>query len=710
MLVNTREFSRGAQYFKKNGVYVDAPAGTKDYKDFWYEETRRSIQGYKVGDLWITGKHYFYLNYCPIEVVPDYVLANKNWKGEVVKELDLPKFWEIDLEWWNAKHEAANRPLGEGNHLVCLKTRGCGFSYKEASDGVHIYNFFPKSKTFYFASDKEYLIGDGILSKVDIMMGHLNKHTAWKKNRQAKDSMMHKRASYYTDELKNTEKGFLSEIQGVVIPGHNPDKVRGKRGKKVTFEEAGSFKNIKSGWQISREGIEQGGFLTGQMSAFGTGGEEGEDIEGLDEIFNDPDTFNCLAFDNKWLEIGSLDVIGDTANFSVPEQYLTPTVNSPSIKGNANCGFFVPCVAANDKYMDEEGNILMKESFEFELKERVKLKKAKDIKTKDRKVAERPFVPDEALHRFHGNDLPALEAKEQIKRIQASQHIQGMIKYGQLTYSPKVGIKFKLTDDKPIVKYPHSNKDNLNGCISICETPYKRKDSEGKLYVPNGLYIILVDPYAIEDAEDKTSLGAVYVFKRQNNFTGSIGELLVAWYVARPRKLATFYNNVEKLSDYYNATVQSEIAGGGQGLHDHFKAKRKLHMLEFEPDMLHNKEMASNQKNKSYFMKMPTDRKALGILYFADWLIEEIGIDERGNPILRIHKIYDVGLLTEISKFNVKRNADRVSAMILAMYMLKEKNAIELKEKKAKSSFWNRPLYQDRTGNRKIDGDMFVLD
>jgi hypothetical protein len=64
---NTRYFSEAAITFKRDGFYCKAPKGHPDYKAYWAEQKRRCKEGYQVGDLRITGRHYFYLNFCPIK-------------------------------------------------------------------------------------------------------------------------------------------------------------------------------------------------------------------------------------------------------------------------------------------------------------------------------------------------------------------------------------------------------------------------------------------------------------------------------------------------------------------------------------------------------------------------------------------------------------------------------------------------------------------
>jgi hypothetical protein len=706
MIVNTQEFRRTGLYWNKHKVYTHAPEHSRDYVEFWDEEERRCLEGYTVGGVTISGRFYFYLNFCPIERVPDSILKEKNRvAANVDKIVETPAFWEIDRAWFDAKEEALNRPFGEGNHLACLKTRGCGFSFKEAADGVYNYNFIPKSKSFYLAAAKEYLTKDGILNKAIFYMNHLNRYTDWYKNRQVKNSLneMHWRSSY----LQGTEeKGFLSEIIGTVAD--NANKFRGKRGKKITFEEGGSFKDAKSGWAICRESVEQGGFLAGQMSLFGTGGEEGEEIEALDDMFNNPEAFNILAFENHWEEGFAATEIGVnsgmSSNLVLPKK--TTNIVVPLGKSREDvCGFFVPNYLANDKYISEDGSVDIIGSIGFEFKQREQIKKGGNIKNLDKKTAERPFVPSEALKRFHESPLPRYEAQEQYKYIKRNRQIQGIIQHGRLI---NVGGKIKFDPSanvRPLDYYPHRNNDKLTGAVTVFEKPFS---FQGK--IPDRLYQIVVDPYYKDDAEDRTSLGAAYVLKRKSKASPTMGNIIAACYVARPSKLLEFYKNLESLSMYYNAKIQCEISGGGKGIIDYFRGRRMLRLLDYQPLRINNKEVQS-MKNRPYFMNISVDDKRLGIEYLANWLLEPNGLNADGTEVLNIHRIYDLGLLEEITKYvdDPKKNFDRVSALIVGMFQLREVTEEEIADvrKDRKSSFFNRSFFQG--GGRKPANGMSFM-
>ena len=72
MLNNTDRARPAAINFLANGAYTRSLPGTKDYYEFWDEERDRCLYGYTADkgtadEFKVTGFHYFYLNYCPID-------------------------------------------------------------------------------------------------------------------------------------------------------------------------------------------------------------------------------------------------------------------------------------------------------------------------------------------------------------------------------------------------------------------------------------------------------------------------------------------------------------------------------------------------------------------------------------------------------------------------------------------------------------------
>lgn len=674
-LVNTQYFSEAALSFKKNGKrYTTAPHGSRDYYQYWEEQTKRCMYGYSVGDLWIPGRYYFYLNFFPMYRVPDHVLeknrllGHKHGKIQVPmteKIQDFPKFWEIDYEWWMFKHiswyggDFMGVHSEGGKHLCALKTRGCGFSYKEAADGVYNYNFIDGSKSYYFAATESFLVGDAIMDKVQHGLDWINEHSPyWKKNRQKKFNLMHQRATYIDD--KGVEKGSWSEIIAQIVD--KPSKTRGKRGRKVTFEEFGSFPHGEDAVEVSLGSLREGAAYVGQLSVFGTGGESGPGIQGLENIFNYPEAWDMLCFPNIWEE---------------------------GVAGT-ECGYFVPCWRANSWFMDAVGNVDMKGALQNDDIARAKKKKTGKPKDLDRRKAEYPRNPAEALQRLNNNGFNIAEIDQQIKRVKSNRAIQQLLRHGKMITSPgsPQGVDFYLMPKdraKPIEEYPHTDQD-LSGCLTIVQQPIR--DQNG--HVPDDVYFISIDAYYKEDTQDTTSLFSFKVWKAENAIDPSWVGLPVAWWAGRPMRLNDVYEQLFWTAKFYNAKIQGEISGGGQGVVSYAKTHRLLDRIFHEPEMMHNKEIASKSAGNSYLMNMNEARKKLGLLYLEDWHMAPRGVDENGHIIVNLHYVYDLAWLYEMRKFNPEKgNYDRISDAIVAMFMLKEREAEMVKyHKENKRSFY----------------------
>ena len=365
---NSNKFRQPALRFLEVGSYCQYPEGTSEYFKYWDEQMDRCKYGYTADDGdFISGYNYFYLNFCPIQRIIYTTINNPDGSTKIKKTRDLqfPDFYDYDYYFFQAVEDAE----GEGKHLCALKSRRKGYSYKNASMACRNYYLFPGSKTYIYASNKQYLTEDGILTKAWDYMDFIDKNTAWGKKRSV-NTQMRKRAGFFTkDEYGNEiELGFKSEIIGVTLKD-NPDVVRGKAGKLIIFEEAGSFSELGAAWQIARPSVEQDGMAFGTMIAFGTGGDEDSHFETLKDMFYNPDGYNCIGFDNIWDE-------------------------TPSDK---KCGFFIPQYTnmdfrddeGNRIYMDNDGNTLRRKSVEYILAERRKvIENATNSVAVDRYVAE----------------------------------------------------------------------------------------------------------------------------------------------------------------------------------------------------------------------------------------------------------------------------------------------------------------------------------
>lgn len=614
---NSNKFRGPALQFIATGSYCSYPEGTSEFFKFWDQESKRCVDGYTADDGdFISGYNYFYLNYCPIQRIVYTVLENK--KVKKTRELQFPDFYDYDYYFFQAMQEAED----EGKHLCALKSRRKGYSYKNAAMACRNYYLIPGSKTYIYASNKQYLTEDGILTKAWDYMDFIDKNTAWGKKRSV-NTQMRKRAGFFTkDEYGNQiELGYKSEIIGVTLKD-NPDVVRGKAGKLIIFEEAGSFSELGAAWQIARPSVEQDGVAFGTMVAFGTGGDEGSHFETLKDMFYNPDGYNCLSFKNIWDESAA----------------------------TKECGFFIPQYTnldfrdadGNRIYMDSDGNTMRKKSLEFILEERRKvIENATSNNTIDRYVAEHCVTPSEACLEFNGNIFPKKELQEQLALLRTNKKLQNHKQIGDLVWQPDGSLKWVIKKTGDITRYPLRQGDDPTGSIVIWEHPNKEASA--------GLYIAGIDSYDYDESST-TSLGSCFIYKRVQSIE-QYSDIIVAEYTGRPKSAEEFYENVRKLLIYYNAKAMYE--NQNKGIFVYFTNKHCDYLLADQPDIIND--IVSNSKvNRKKGCHMNKQIKQWGWGLIKDWL-NDINADGKKN----LYNIMSEPLLEELIAANDVVNVDR---------------------------------------------------
>ncbi len=662
-IVNSNKFRQASIQFLNTGQYCQYPEGTTEFYKFWDEERDRCINGYTADDGdFISGYNYFYLNYCPISRIVNHITTDKlgNTVVKRVNEVSFPDFWDYDYYYFNAVQEAEE----VGKHLCLLKSRRKGFSYKGGAMACRNYYLIPNSKTFIYASNKQYLTDDGILTKAWDYMDFIDKNTAWGKKRSV-NTQMRRRAGFYTkDDYGNViEMGYKSEIIGVTLKD-NPDVVRGKKANLILFEEGGSFSELGAAWQIARPSVEVDGIAFGTMIVWGTGGTEGSAFETMKDMFYNPDGYNCLGFDNIWDE--------------------TATTNK--------CGFFVPQYTnldIRDKegkriYMDEDGNTFRKKSLEHILAERqIVISNATSNAAVDRYVAERPITPAEAMLEFNGNIFPKKELQEQLSLLRTNKKLQNYKQVGDLIQQPDGTIKWIIKKTGDITHYPLRTKrdettgaligDDPTGSIVIWEHP--NKDASP------GLYIAGVDSYDYDESST-TSLGSCFIYKRVQSIE-QYSDIIVAEYTGRPKSAEEFYENVRKLLLYYNARAMYE--NQNKGIFVYFTNKHCDYLLADQPDIIND--IVSNSKvNRKKGCHMNKQIKQWGWGLIKDWL-NDINADGKKN----VYNIMSEPLLEELISANDVVNVDRV--MALTQVMIYREQLYNVKVKEVKKENRNRVLF-----------------
>jgi hypothetical protein len=639
--VNTEPFREAGNKFITTGRYTDALPGTLEFDRFWDQEFTRCMEGYEVSGAKITGKHYFYLNYCLINKVN--LTDDNRGKRKVSKGFLLPDFWDGDFEyfWFLEIAENGIDPsliptlhlnnkvlwTEGGKSMIVGKARRRGFSYKNAATIAWEYTFIKKSLTLVAAYDKKYLFSEiGIFTKVMDMLNHLNTNCpAFKRSRlvnKIADGRIKSGYIEYTDDGTELAKGHQSAITCVSFQ-NNPDAARGADASKIIVEEAGTFINWNESYYAMEPSIKAGDYYTGMMIVFGTGGDMEAGTIDFAEMYYNPDNYNMMPFENVWDEDG------------LPEK---PT------------GFFFPMYQNYEGAYDKEGNSDIPKAKELLTKLRENKKaKAKSPEEYLRHTTEYAWSPAEAFQIISNNVFPTEDLRRQLGLCMTKDEYKGIC--GRMAYDERGNAEFVPDLSLRPLEYRDKSIDK-SGCIQIWEKP-----TPGTSY---NLYTAGLDPYATDEANYSESLGSLFIFKRY-----AIGEethdLPVAEYTGRPQNFKEFYDQCILLIEYYNASCLYE--NNINNFKTHCENKHKLHLLSRTPSIV---KAASNQHTNTYGIRVVGNSyssvKNELITYVNNWLREEYE-DGKSN----VYKIKSVGLLQELITYNSRGNFDRFISFSLSL-------------------------------------------
>ena len=660
---NTDKFRGPALFFKEHKCYTLAPRGTTDYIQYWDQEAERCINGYVApdGDS-ITGYHYFYLNYSPIIKRTDTKYTDRYGNVRTRREriLDFPDFWDGDYYFFQAVEEAEQ----QGKHLAVLKARKKGFSFKGSSMLVRNYALIKESKSFAIASEQKFLIGDGLLTKAWEIMDFIDKHTEWAKRRLTSTRMERVSGFKIKDEFgRETEQGYKSAITGMTLK-NDPERVRGIRGKLVLFEESGKFPNLETAWRVSQPSMEDDdGTAFGLMIAFGTGGTEGGQFDGLKTLFYQPEAYNVLGFPNIW---------DDKAE-------------------ETKCGYFSPFYLnmegfdenGNRIFMDKDGNSLVDKAIEDTINKRNEVKNGGASQTSiDRFISERPIKPQEAVLELGKNIFPRKLLMDQLTRIRTNKKLQNMKHIVDLKWDGKGGVEAVEKKSGDITTYHLKKDDKPEGSVVIWEYPITDP--------PFGLYIGGCDPYD-HDESFTNSLGSTFIFKRVR--AGEAwNDVIVAEYTGRPDTAEEYYENVRKLLIFYNARLLFE--NERKGIYPYFTNKHCDYLLADQPDKIITEVFKDSKVQRRKGCHMTKQIRAYGEGLILEWLMEEY---EEGH--LNLERIYSEPLIEELIENDGVRNVDRVIALCMVMIYREELYQVKVsaaKEKNKQVELFELPLFSQR--------------
>lgn len=509
-------FTESKQTFQRTGHYVSFRPGTKSYRDFWNQEYKRCREGLTVNGYTITGDHYFFLNYYQLPITHS---ADKAGGG---RKTDFPEFYVAQYEFFHY-YELAKRLR---KHAGLMKARGVGFSEINAAIAACAYTVVRESITMVTCYDEGKL--KRTLSKDWNALKFLDTYTdgGMFKLRQLSDTALVKKSGHYkNDNGSKIPTGWQSVIEGVVAD--DPQKIRGDRVDILIFDEFGSWVNSRTAFIQAEALVAINGVRFGIKLAGGTGGDRGFALEGLQDLYYNPETYDVLPFYHNYTQDG---------------QYIYSA-------------FFIPAFAQVHGYIDKRGYCDQEAAKEYYLKERAK--KAASPKALITYSAEFCFNAEEAFALEGENKFNKVNIAEQLTAIRA------------LKQCPPIdtGI-FRFQFNSNIKKVSRATVTDVifqkvsSGKIRILEHPVW---TTGDTQMTNNLYVAGVDGIDIgmSETSELTKDPSDFCMVVKKRIFGLDDPKYVAIYKDRPEDVREAYEVAIALAMYYNCVINIEATRRG---------------------------------------------------------------------------------------------------------------------------------------------------
>lgn len=603
------------------------------------EERRRGWEGYLNPEtgMWITGDHYWLLNYCPMHLVV------KREDGLEMRTTRHPKFWDGQFLVYHYERQSRMH----GHHSAYLASRGKGKTGMGAEKIAKRFIIGESAENregvqcMVTAADRTKLIGTNQI--LDVFIDDIDfcaKNTQFA-SRRLKSSIQELYWEMgYKKSGSDVAYGSQNSVSGI-ISGVNQDKLNGSRGVLYLIEEAGIFKDLLSMYNMIRPSVEQGSSVFGQIIAYGTAGDDMSDFTAFQEMFYSPSGYNIEPLDNVFDKEG---------------------------QGRKKCAMFYPAyLNYDDSCVDENGNSDVTRALLMLLMDRYKVKYGStDVNTITKRISQYPITPQEAIIRSRGNMFPVTELNARLNEIDNNPDEYNDVYVGE--FVQKDGkIEFVPTGEIPIRDFP--TKDNkVKGAIEIFSMPQKTPDGN----IPRGRYIAGADPYD-NDVAESMSLGS---FIMLDTWTDTI----VMEYTGRPDYADDFYEICRKACLFYNATLLYEQ--NKKGLFPYFSQNNSLHLLADTPEYLLDKQLIKGigygNTRKGVTTTMPIKDYGFGLI--RDWLLKPV-VKTIVNPegeeeeitISNLYNIRNRALLKELILFHPQLNVDRIMALCMLMIYRQEK-------------------------------------
>lgn len=690
-----------------------------DRLEWWREEKKRCLEGYWVSGKWMPPELYYYINFHTITFesgetqsigrpwlrdidfekayiyaeatgfsgfeLDDKYTCDRRYGPEKEKAIKYKRITEVEAnskiyvparDYLKKIHSKnLGKPLykNQSKHLIDLESRGGGKSMWSSGcilhnflfDGARDYDKYLENRLKKTPLKSEGVVGaidakysNDLLSKVKTAIEYLPGKTEIVSNGNVEVYPSPLMVNYSGSLMAG--KFYQSSVSKSLLHHRtfqdNPLAANGTRPNRVWIEECGFMDNFIESWQAIESTQAAAQFKRLTIHALGTGGlTKGGAATYTQEVFYNPDAYNCLVFDDTWENKGKI-------------------------------GYFLPATKALNEFKEGDDFITNEPlALESIIEEREDAKKATTRTKLQATIINKPIKPSEIFLRMEGTLFPTADLNSRLADLEAKSVI--LDSTYKVIFNLRDGRPEIALSKKPVIReFPATRGMDLDAPIELLELP--KKDNNGEVVANR--YIAGWDPVEVDGNTDITqSLQSIYVM---DSWTGK----LVAEYTARTRIAEEYYEQARRLFMYYRAVCNYE--NNIKGPYGYFKNKNSLYLLCETPEILRDTNLIKSisEGNKSLGTRTNKEiiKYALGLI--LSWLDEQAYNQDEG--VRNLDMIESPALIKELISYSEDINTDRISALGMLMVLKEDRVKITDSSKtksiktKVNSPFFDRPF------------------
>lgn len=595
------KFLKTREHFEKHGYYTNLVSHSRDWVSFWEHEKSLLYSGVRIGDFYISGDTYNYLNF---NKIPNKVDGGRTFP------------WFLDTDVWYLNNIELAPLLNK--FTVTVKKRQIGISLKHCSKMLKRF-YHEDAYVGRLASYNESYVRENwkIMSDYHDFM---QTNTAWKRPLDPGKTLNWRQRLKMPD---NTYRGRKSTLKGVTTKT-NPAALVSGTVSEVWKDEVGIDATLGESVEFASPALSWGDKITGEMHLTGAVGKL-KDSKDLKELFYNPEKHNMLAFENTY------DNNSKKIGIFIPEQW--------------SYGSFI------DKYGNSDVPGALNKIEELAEKEKGKSYKAYMIYK-----SQRPTTPGDAFAERTENDFPIHIIEPHYNKLVADYNPMTV----ELYRDNRGRLKHTFSTKYPIVKdFPVKRDTFKHGAIVIDEMPvpnppfglyYAGVDTISPIMVSNSA----VSLQSIYIYKSEHSLDGEYSSQKP-----------VAWYAGRPDERYGAYEITKNLINFYNsrAAIENDNKNCIEWMINQKQQKYMMRRRDFmlAKDVVAKSSISmveyglrtGNAGMKNYLI-------SLAIEYVTEILGHRTNPETgESEPIYGVERINDEMLLREMLDYTPKKNVDR---------------------------------------------------